>query len=105
MDKAKPFSITGLYAMATAEHREPCDSRGSCTVLGAPGGEILPGDSSNTANQAASVQPVGRSKCSECPSLPDRHHANHISRMAKDVIMREIGERGGGSRSGQEVLR
>jgi len=31
--------------MATAEHREPCDSRGSCTVLGAPGGEIPPGDS------------------------------------------------------------
>src|SRR5262249_30611191 len=35
----------GHYVMATAEHREPCDSRGSCTVLGAPGGEIPPGDS------------------------------------------------------------
>src|ERR1700738_359471 len=35
----------GRYVMATAEHREPCDSRGSCTVLGAPGGEIPPGDS------------------------------------------------------------
>src|SRR6516165_1349604 len=35
----------GRYAMATAEHREPCDSRGSCTVLGAPGGEIPLGDS------------------------------------------------------------
>jgi len=31
--------------MATAEHREPCDSRGSCTVLGAPGGETPLGDS------------------------------------------------------------
>ena len=31
--------------LATAEHREPCDSRGSRTVLGAPGGEIPPGDS------------------------------------------------------------
>ena len=31
--------------MATAEHREPCDSRGSCTVLGAPGGETPSGDS------------------------------------------------------------
>ena len=30
---------------ATAEHREPCDSRGSCTVLGAPGGKIPPGES------------------------------------------------------------
>jgi len=28
-----------------AEHREPCESRGSRTVLGAPGGEIPPGDS------------------------------------------------------------
>src|SRR5215475_2984718 len=35
----------GRYVMATAEHREPCDSRGSCTVLGAPGGETPPGDS------------------------------------------------------------
>jgi hypothetical protein len=35
--------------MATAEHREPCDSRGSCTVLGAPGGEIPSGDSTRSA--------------------------------------------------------
>src|SRR5262249_16734520 len=39
----------GGYVMATAEHREPCDSRGSCTVLGAPGGEIPPGDSTSTS--------------------------------------------------------
>src|SRR5258707_14031038 len=38
--------LIGRYVMATAEHREPCDSRGSCTVLGAPGGEIPSGDSS-----------------------------------------------------------
>jgi hypothetical protein len=31
--------------MTTAEHREPCHSSGSRTVLGAPGGEIPPGDS------------------------------------------------------------
>ena len=31
--------------MAAAEHREPCESRGSCTVLGARGGEIPPRDS------------------------------------------------------------
>ena len=41
VDEAKPFK-------ATAEHREPCDSRGSCTVLGAPGGEIPPGDSTTS---------------------------------------------------------
>src|SRR5205823_9805367 len=38
-------SLIGRYAMATAEHREPCESRGSCTVLGAPGGETPLGDS------------------------------------------------------------
>src|ERR1700757_2249800 len=26
-------SPIGRYVMATAEHREPCDSRGSCTVV------------------------------------------------------------------------
>ena len=41
MDEAKPFK----WQRPTAEHREPCDSRGSCTVLGAPGGGIPPGDS------------------------------------------------------------
>src|SRR5260370_5033834 len=39
--------LIGHYVMATAEHREPCVSRGSCTVLGAPSGETPPGDSSN----------------------------------------------------------
>jgi len=35
--------------METAEHREPYESRGSRTDLGAPGGESPPGDS--TVNQ------------------------------------------------------
>ena len=34
--------------METAEHREPCESRDSRTDLGAPGGEIPPGDSTST---------------------------------------------------------
>jgi RNA-directed DNA polymerase len=38
-------SPIGRYVMATAGHREPCDSRGSCTVLGAAGGESPPADS------------------------------------------------------------
>src|SRR5260221_6272425 len=42
-------SLTGSYVMATAEHREPYESRGSRTVLGAPGGEIPPGDSTSPA--------------------------------------------------------
>src|SRR5262249_14328212 len=52
----------GHYVMATAEHREPCDSRGSCTVLGAPGGEIPPGDSAVTT-EAVGVPP-------QCMSAP-----------------------------------
>jgi hypothetical protein len=40
MDEVKPVA-----RVPTAEHREPCESRGSRTVLGAPGGEIPPGDS------------------------------------------------------------
>src|SRR5262252_8668080 len=38
-------SPTGSSAMETAEHREPYESRGSRTDLGAPGGENPPGDS------------------------------------------------------------
>ena len=41
-------SLIGSYVMATAEHREPCESRGSRTVLGARGGEIPPRDSTKT---------------------------------------------------------
>src|SRR5262249_45013423 len=44
----------GHYVMATAEHREPCDSSGSCTVLGAPGGEIPPGDSAKARHDHGS---------------------------------------------------
>src|ERR1700674_61267 len=54
-------SPTGHYVMATAEHREPCESRGSCTVLGAPGGEIPPGDSTvaSTYRHAVIWSPFG----------------------------------------------
>src|SRR5437899_2923052 len=47
-------SLTGSYVMETAEHREPCESRGSRTVLGAPGGEIPPGDSTFASDRHAS---------------------------------------------------
>src|SRR5215831_20175156 len=46
----QPSLHIGRYVMATAEHREPCDSRGSRTVLGAPGGEIPPGDSTTAVH-------------------------------------------------------
>src|SRR5712671_493129 len=40
---------TGGSAMETAEHREPYESRGSRTDLGAPGGESPPGDSTTAS--------------------------------------------------------
>ena len=55
--RTRTSSPTGYYAMATAEHREPCESRGSCTVLGAPGGEIPPGDSTYSATAGGSGGP------------------------------------------------
>jgi len=45
-------SLIGSCAMETAEHREPCESRGSCTDLGAPGGAIPPGDSPTASDSA-----------------------------------------------------
>jgi len=42
------ISLTGSYVMATAEHREPYESRGSRTVLGARGGAIPQRDSTRT---------------------------------------------------------
>src|SRR2546429_4395849 len=45
-------SLIGSYVMETAEHREPCESRGSRTVLGARGGEIPPRDSTSIATNS-----------------------------------------------------
>src|SRR6266568_6807583 len=51
----RPSSLTGSYVMATAEHREPYESRGSRTVLGAPGGESPPGDSTHSEELRLSI--------------------------------------------------
>src|ERR1700681_3138357 len=48
---------TGGSAMETAEHREPYESRGSRTDLGAPGGESPPGDSTN--NRVRAIRTLG----------------------------------------------
>src|SRR5215831_9694234 len=45
-------SLTGSSVMEPAEHREPYESRGSRTDLGAPGGANPPGDSTNLAGGA-----------------------------------------------------
>src|SRR5262249_41079320 len=59
-------SPIGHYVMATAEHREPCDSRGSCTVLGAPGGEIPPGDSTTAVDSTGEFEWLGRVETGHC---------------------------------------
>src|SRR5271166_275329 len=65
--RANPTLLpTGGSAMETAEHREPYESRGSRTDLGAPGGESPPGDSTRAAVVARlMVRPVcpQRRKC------------------------------------------
>src|SRR5450830_1319150 len=58
-------SLTGSCVMETAEHREPCESRGSRTDLGAPGGEIPPGDS--TALRKADLASITRQLIWESP--------------------------------------
>src|SRR5215831_19474855 len=77
----------GHYVMATAEHREPCDSRGSCTVLGAPGGEIPPGDS------AIVTEPVEAARRSMSAS-PQKRTNGQRSRQVRFVPGPELPDRG-----------
>src|SRR5262249_43665125 len=66
---------TGSSAMETAEHREPYESRGSRTDLGAPGGESPPGDSTSR------VGPT---------STPKRQlwaHKGYFPRLARPILL------------------
>src|SRR5262245_48135585 len=68
------YSLTGSYVMATAEHREPYESRGSRTVLGARGGEIPPRDSTFTSLWTARPLPqlgVASTRYMRPPPGPD----------------------------------
>jgi hypothetical protein len=51
--------VKPVAQLPTVEHREPCESRGSRTVLGASGGEIPPGDST-FASDAFGASLTGR---------------------------------------------
>src|SRR5262249_45645156 len=85
----------GYYVTATAEHREPCDSRGSCTVLGVPGGEIPPGDSTvirpfRRGSQAASAGAVeGKRERSAVRSYPAGGRGGEMSRDNHDGAIGE----------------
>ena len=74
MDEVKPVA-----RVPTVEHREPCELRGSRTVLGAPGGEIPPGDSTNASDRHPSG---GRSmSASPCRLNRSTQHRRQISRL------------------------
>src|SRR5215467_9623232 len=53
-------SPIGVSVMETAEHREPYESRGSRTDLGAPGGESPPGDSTTAVDFTVECEWLGR---------------------------------------------
>ena len=57
-------SRIGVLCMSTIEHREPYDSRGSRTVLGARGGAIPPRDS--PVSSGAIPKAVLGSKLADC---------------------------------------
>ena len=76
MDEVKPAA-----RLPTVEHREPCESRGSRTVLGAPGGEIPPGDLSFV--RCAATQQIGS----------DRSNSGHAVDIATTQMTR-FGHRG-----------
>src|SRR6516164_346995 len=79
--------------MEAAEHREPCESRGSCTDLGAPGGEIPPGDSTiashpdvrdapgMSAMPPIATQSVRRNEASRCANTGRRTERVGLSRL------------------------
>jgi hypothetical protein len=71
-------SLTGSYVMATAEHWEPYESRGSRTVLGARGGEIPPRDSTRRAKPA---KPAGQVIAASL---------NHGFRLRRDAPLAEV---------------
>jgi hypothetical protein len=67
--------------METAEHREPCESRGSRTDLGAPGGEIPPGDSTIRIERTHGSDdvdiPMSPELQAACEAMP-KAHLNYI---------------------------
>src|ERR1700745_4065082 len=60
---------TGSSVMETAEHREPYESRGSRTDLGAPGGESPPGDSTSAPSGQAPETCRCRWDCGAKPAI------------------------------------
>src|SRR5215813_4656542 len=62
-------SLTGSSVMEPAEHREPYESRGSRTDLGAPGGANPPGDSTTTVHPLSWGEAAVGGGCVKTPAL------------------------------------
>ncbi|WP_349525508.1 group II intron maturase-specific domain-containing protein [Bradyrhizobium sp. Rc2d] len=78
------------------EHREPCDSRGSCTVLGAPGGEIPPGDSTKSSGQPNDPAASGFQQTADmAAALALFGSARHFRTHAPQTRTYSIGRPGG----------
>src|ERR1700736_392041 len=81
---------TGSSAMETAEHREPYESRGSRTDLGAPGGESPPGDSTKSAVPSTTEHSRSTFNCGRTVTLPSRPEvAEPQNRKLEAVISAE----------------
>src|SRR5580700_11494369 len=98
---------TGSSAMETAEHREPYESRGSRTDLGAPGGESPPGDSTWAAvrHNARRLQ-----HCLTKQTLCRRDYRPRLLEPLPQKNLRLVGNdqvdrRQGGARPDRQILR
>ena len=78
MDEVKPVA-----RVPTVEHREPCESRGSRTVLGAPGGEIPPGDSTIATGSTEATRP---SMSAIAQIATGSLHGRNMTRCADTVL-------------------
>src|SRR6516165_5657567 len=71
--------------METAEHREPYESRGSRTDLGAPGGESPPGDSTSKAVPANKAEcRLWVQKGDDCRNAPQRTRRAESGHLHRD---------------------
>src|ERR1700736_1524171 len=79
---------TGSSAMETAEHREPYESRGSRTDLGAPGGESPPGDSTNSAVPSTTEHSRSTFSCGRTVTLPSRPEVAELQNRKLEAVDR-----------------
>src|SRR6202011_2966124 len=78
---------TGSSAMETAEHREPYESRGSRTDLGAPGGESPPGDSTKSAVPSTTEYSRTAFNCGRTVTLASRPEVSEPQNRKLEAVI------------------